>query len=743
MVFRNKEKMKKKLKLGLGSALIFTILGTGTFVQVSVVNADTEQVSMKEGTVLHAWCWSFNTIKDNMQAIKDAGYTSVQTSPINAVVAGNGGNKSLTNWYYQYQPTVYTIGNYQLGTEEEFKEMNRVADQYGIKIIVDAVLNHTTSDYNQIDQEIKSIPNWAHGNTQISNWGDRYDVTQNSLLGLYDWNTQNEYVQQYLLNFLKQAVADGADGFRYDAAKHIELPGEYGSNFWNVILNNGSEFQYGEILQDSISNEAGYGQLMSITASNYGQQIRYALKDRRVAAGNLANYQVSGVDPANLVLWVESHDTYANDDQESTWMSDEDIRLGWAMITARAKGTPLFFSRPVGGGNGTRFTGQSQIGDAGSDLYKDATVAAVNKFHNAMVGESEYIRNPNGDEQVAMIERGSKGAVIVNLVSGDKYLDSETNLADGTYTDQVSGRQFNVSNGRITGSVPSRSAVVLYDAKDDETVSASIDGYNEGNNSISAATEVTLKAKNAQTATYKIDNGQEAAFQDGDKITVGEGLEAGQSTTVTVSATGADGQTASKSYTFTMKDPNAETNIYFQNPDNWSDVYVYMYNATNTQLLGAWPGTKMTKDSSGRYTISVPASYETEGVKVLFTNNSGAQYPQNTGFDFKAEGVYSKDGLVADVPEGMTRISFDNPGGWDSANLYAYYGNPVQMPLGAWPGQAMTKDAQGNFYIDLPEEYLDLNVKIIFSQPGTSNQFPASIGFDLVKSGNYNKDGLK
>lgn len=282
-----------------------------------------------------------------------------------------------------------------------------------------------------------------------------------------------------MLNFLKQAVADGADGFRYDAAKHIELPGEYGSNFWNVILNNGSEFQYGEILQDSISNEAGYGQLMSITASNYGQQIRYALKDRCVAAGNLANYQVSGVDLANLVLWVESHDTYANDDQESTWMSGEDIRLGWAMITARAKGTPLFFSRPVGGGNGTRFTGQSQISDAGSDLYKDATVAAVNKFHNAMVGESEYIRNPNGDEQVAMIERGSKGAVIVNLISGDKYLDSETNLADGTYTDQVSGRQFNVSNGRITGSVPSRSAVVLYDVKDDETVSASIDGYNK------------------------------------------------------------------------------------------------------------------------------------------------------------------------------------------------------------------------------------------------------------------------
>ncbi len=739
MSLRNKVNLKKKMKKGLGSLLVLTAVSAGAFAQANAVKAD-EQVSMKDGTILHAWCWSFNTIKDNMQAIKDAGYTSVQTSPINTVVAGEGGNKSLKNWYYQYQPTIYKIGNYQLGTEEEFKEMNRVADQYGIKIIVDAVLNHTTSDYNQISQEIKNIPNWTHGNTLISDWHNRYDVTQNALLTLYDWNTQNEYVQQYLLSYLKQAVADGADGFRYDAAKHIELPGEYGSNFWNVILNNGSEFQYGEILQDDVSNDAGYGKLMSITASNYGQKIRSALKDRHISAGNLMNYQVSGVDAANLVTWVESHDNYANDDQESTWMNDSDIRLGWAMITARAKGTPLFFSRPVGGGNGTRFPGQSQIGDAGSDLYKDATVTAVNKFHNAMVGESEYLRNPGGDEQVAMIERGTKGAVIVNLVDGDKQINSETNLADGTYTDKVSGRQFNVSNGRITGSVPSRSAVVLYD---DQAAQVSVDGYKEGDNSISSATEVTLKAKNAESATYKLDNGQEVAFQDGTKVTVGEGLEAGQSTTLTLTATGADGQTTTKTYTFTMKDPSAETSIYFQNPDNWSDVYAYMYSAKDTKLLGAWPGTKMTKDSTGRYTISVPASYAEEGVKVIFTNNQGSQFPQKEGFDFKAEGVYSKAGLVPDVPAGKTRVTFDNPGGWDNANAYVYYGNPVQYPLGAWPGTQMTKDDAGNFYLDLPEEYANVNAKIIFNQPGTSNQFPYSVGFDLVKSGNYNKDGLK
>ena len=109
----------------------------------TIVASSNQQVSMKDRTVLHMLgVWSFNAIKENMAAIKEAGYTSVQTSPINAVVEGNGGDKKFTNqWYYHYQPTAYTIGNYQLGNwKDEFIEMNRVAEQYGIKIIVDAVL---------------------------------------------------------------------------------------------------------------------------------------------------------------------------------------------------------------------------------------------------------------------------------------------------------------------------------------------------------------------------------------------------------------------------------------------------------------------------------------------------------------------------------------------------------------------------------------------------------------------------
>ena len=814
--------------------------------------------------------------------------------------------------------------------------MNRVAEQYGIKIIVDAVLNHTTSDYSKVSSEIKSINNWTHGADRISNWNSREEVTQKSLLGLWELNTQNPEVQQYLLKFLKNAVSDGADGFRYDAAKHIELPGEYpnqyGSNFWNVILNNGSEFQYGEVLQDNISRDADYANLMSITASQYGHSIREILRNRNANAGNLGNYR-AGVDPSKLVLWVESHDTYANgntdSESESAWMSDEDLKLGWAMITARAKGTPLFFSRPVGGGKGVRFPEQTKIGDAGSNLYKDPTIVAVNKFHNAMVGQSEYIRNPNGDTNVAMIERGTQGAVIANLSDSEKSLNTETKLANGTYKDQISGKIYTVSNGRLSGSIARRSVLVLTKGESfDDLASLSVQGYQEGIHTFLKDTlNLTLQTSNTSEATYSVNNGAPIKFENGKVITIGSQVQFGETVTVTLSAKNAKGETVQSVYRFTKEDPNANTTIRFENPDKLTDVFVYMYNAKGEKLLGAWPGTKMEKDCTGLLAITLPISYETDGVKVLFSNNKGAQYPQSLGFEFKSGGTYSKDGLVAEQPdsefkeeneelpipfeteyvdnpelekgqkvtrvegqdgvktityrseyigdqlvsktkisetvskepvtqvvevgtkvpdieqqlahrvyfnnsqgwskvyayvydnkgvplvgnwpgkemsqdeygyyielgeefaggkvifnnpdtkvqfpaqnkpgydlelgqvyeldgshravlpepvaEDFTRITFENPGGWGAANVYAYYGNPIQMPLGAWPGQAMLKDSKGHFYIDLPEEYANSNVKLLFNKPNSTIQFPVSVGFDFKVDGHYTKDGLK
>ena len=599
------------------------------------------------------------------------------------------------------------------------------------------------------------------------------------------------------------------------------------------------------------------------------------------------------------------------------------------MITARAKGTPLFFSRPVGGGKGVRFPEQTKIGDAGSNLYKDPTIVAVNKFHNAMVGQSEYIRNPNGDTNVAMIERGTQGAVIANLSDSEKSLNTETKLANGTYKDQISGKTYTVSNGRLSGSIARRSVLVLTKGESfDNLASLSVQGYQAGSHTFLTDTlNLTLQTSNTSEATYSVNNGAPIKFENGKVITIGSQVQFGETVTVTLSAKNAKGETVQSVYRFTKEDPNANTTIRFENPDKWTDVFVYMYNAKGEKLLGAWPGTKMEKDGTGLFAITLPTSYETDGVKVLFSNNKGAQYPRSLGFEFKSGATYSKDGLVAEQPasefkeeneelpipfeteyvdnpglekgqkvtrvkgqdgvktityrseyigdqlvsktkisetvskepvtqvvevgtkvpdieqqiahrvyfnnsqgwskvyayvydnkgvplvgnwpgkemsqdeygyyielgeefaggkvifnnpdtkvqfpaqnkpgydlelgqvyeldgshravlpepvaEGLARITFENPGGWGAANLYAYYGNPIQMPLGAWPGQAMLKDSKGHFYIDLPEEYANSNVKLLFNKPNSTIQFPVSVGFDFKVDGHYTKDGLK
>jgi len=436
------------------------------------ITASAATANIADGAILHAWCWSFNTIKSNMASIAAAGYTSVQTSPAMNCLAGNSGNKSLSNWYFHYQPTDYKIGNYQLGTETEFSSMCQAADTYGIKIIVDVVQNHMTSDYNSIAATVRNTSNFFHTNTQITNWSDRYQITQLSLLGLWDNNTQNTAVQNYIKTYLQKCVSLGADGFRYDAAKHVELPddGTFASSFWPNILSNGAVFQYGETLQDSVSRESAYANYMSVTASSYGKKLRDSLVSNNFSTSNLNNWLIS-VSANKMVTWVESHDNYANAITEtgsSQFMTDEQIRLAWAVVGSRAGGTPLFFSRPVGGGGKStdnRFPGSSQIGDRGSTLFMDDKVAAVNNFRNAMVGQNEYLRNPNGNNKILMIERGTKGVVIINLNTTSTSLSSVTNLANGSYTSKTSDKTpFTVANGTITGTLPKRSVIVLYGA---------------------------------------------------------------------------------------------------------------------------------------------------------------------------------------------------------------------------------------------------------------------------------------
>ena len=492
-----KRKSKLFVSLLLAAALTFSVfagLGVSASAEDSAQASDLNEHGLVEnvegGAILHCWCWSFNSIKENMSKIAGAGFSAVQTSPINGIFDGDDGMQIWGDgkWYYSYQPTNYNIGNYMLGTEAEFKAMCDTAESYGVKVIVDVVANHTTPSKNYVDSSLRNIQGGLYHGSLGSSTDTREWLTQ-WYNGLPDVNTQNKNYQNVILNFLKKAVDDGADGFRYDTAKHIELPDDdakYASDFWPTVLANGSVYQYGEVLQGTNSSEkkaarlSAYAQIMHVTASDYGNTIRDYFLNNSGTARTLKNYNAEGLSSDRLLTWVESHDTYANGETpnnvvSSYWLTNDQIRIGWAMIAARSDTTCLFFSRPYGSEastvqnrNNSPIWGTNRLGAAGDNNYFHPEVVAVNKFRNAMIGEGESLENitgPEGSKKYLMITRGTRGAVIINNSASDLELSKATTLAKGTYTDLAHGGEFVSNNGTLTGVVKAGEIAVIYDAE--------------------------------------------------------------------------------------------------------------------------------------------------------------------------------------------------------------------------------------------------------------------------------------
>ena len=687
---------------------------------------------IQDGAILHAWCWSFNTIKENMKDIAAAGFTTVQTSPANEckdtysnmkLMGSDEVNGTDGCWWWQYQPTDWKIGNYQLGTRDDFKAMCAEADKYGIKVIVDVIPNHTTPDLPKVSQNLynavggKDNLYHANGFKEITQWGNRYECTTGQMGGLPDVNTENPDFQAYFLKYLNDLIACGADGFRYDTAKHIGVPSDpldkksTRNNFWPVVtgeesakgvtLSDKNVFTYGEVLQGDNVPESEYAKYMRMTASSYGETLRGAVTGNSFDVDTISNWRHAS--PGRLVTWVESHDTYCNAGVSSR-MTDEQLRLAWAVIAARKDGTPLFYSRPDGsdGANGNRW-GNNVLGAKGNDQFKSAEVREVNLFRNAMAGKSEYLRNPGNDSQILQIDRGNEGTVIINLKEESVNINSDTKMKDGTYKDQVSGRTFTVSNGKISGTLDKRKVAVIYN-KDQESVGIS---STTGSNSFSTDTlDVKLSAKNVQNATYTTSEGASGSYTDGEVIAVGAKSQIGDTITVTVKGTGTKGEvTDSAEFKKTEKDPylkyiDGSYDVYIKKPDGWGDkinCYAYVDEKTNN---GEWPGVEMKYLGEGVYAYNLPDDFKT--ASVIF-NDGVSQYPaaQQAGLEFtKGQSMAYINGSWTKVEKKADDIKIT----FSADTVSAKVGSEVKLTAQASGGSGnytykfIVSDNSGNWY---------------------------------------------
>ena len=439
-------------------------------------------------TILHVWSWNFPTIAENMKQIADAGFTMIQTSPVNACFSPEGGNVKILdenegNWYHYYQPTDWTIGNNIVGTEEEMRAMLDSAAKYDIRVLVDVLPNHTAFNIDLVSDEFYAAVGGrdkmfhTYGLESISDYNDRTQCTHQGVGGLPDVNTENPLFQKYYMQFVNKLVEMGVRGFRYDTAKHIgvhsdPLDTEAGvteNDFWDVATGRkevlgvslaipyDSLFVYGEVLQDKNVPEEEYAGYFGQTASTYGHVLREVLAKRSAKDIDLLDWYHRAA-PEYLTTWVESHDTYCNAN-ESAGLTDAQIRTGWVFLTARQNGTPLFYSRPM---NSTRenYFGDNLLGARGNDEFFHPEVVAVNKFRQSMEGQVEDVQISE-DGEVIVVNRGDKGAAVINFALEENAVELATALPDGEYKDQVYGTAFVVENGRLKGTAQPETTYIL------------------------------------------------------------------------------------------------------------------------------------------------------------------------------------------------------------------------------------------------------------------------------------------
>lgn len=462
-----KKLLSLMLSFTLAASTVFSNFGWSISNNVRAAETETETVveetqvdsnqyglcsNIQDGVILHCFDWKYNDIKEELPAIAEAGFTSVQTSPAQK---GDGGA-----WYWLYQPETFSIQSNPLGSKAELQALCDEADKYGIKVIVDVVANHTRSIGD--DGLGGDCYHYDEGEINYNEGSNRYDYTHKRI-GMPDLNSESSTVQNKVKGYIQELKSVGVDGIRWDAAKHIGLPSE-NCNFWPAVTGEGL-YNYGEILKGPLNNYGNNDALMkeytnyiSVTDDEYGEGVLGSINNGGVP-GSIGNYSERGVSKDKLVYWAESHDTYSNDGQygkQTAYIDENKIDRTYALLAAQGEATSLYFSRPY-----EKQKESIKSGVKGSTHFTSKEVAAVNHLHNSCVGQKEYYVN-GGDAAAVCRETGA--VIVKGNGSGQVSIKNGGGLTKaGTYTDEVSGSTWTVTADTISGTIGDTGIAVIYD----------------------------------------------------------------------------------------------------------------------------------------------------------------------------------------------------------------------------------------------------------------------------------------
>ncbi len=411
--------------------------------------------------------WNYASVgRECKDTLGPAGYGSVQVSPPQEHVQG-------PQWWTSYQPVGYRLAG-RLGDRAAFSAMVAACHAAGVKVVVDAVVNHMTAGsgtgtggtaYTKYDYPGLYGPgDMDDCRAVVSDYRDRANVQNCELVGLADLDTGEERVRARIAAYLEDLLGLGVDGFRIDAAKHIPA-----ADLAAVKSRLSRPDVYWK--QETIYGAGEAVQPEEYLGTGDAQEFRYARDLRRVFVGErlayLRNYGEGwGYLPGKQAsVFVDNHDTERGGDTLS-YKDGAAYTLANVFMLAWPYGSPdvhsgyEFTDRDAGPPRGGAVGACWQ--DGWKCQHKWPEIRSMVAFRNAVRGTAVTNWWDNGYQAIAF-GRGDRGYVVVNHEGFALTRTFQTSLAPRDYCDVQSGRRVTVAaNGTFTATLAPNTALALH-----------------------------------------------------------------------------------------------------------------------------------------------------------------------------------------------------------------------------------------------------------------------------------------
>jgi alpha-amylase len=441
--------------------------------------------------IVHLFQWPWASVANECTGVLGPkGFGGVQVSPPqeHVVLPGRG-----YPWWQDYQPVSYQVAS-RRGDRAAFASMVRTCHAAGVKIYVDAVVNHMAggastgrgsagATYSQY--AYPSVPygydDFHHcgrnGNDDIADYGDRYEVQNCELVDLSDLRTESSYVRGKVTGYLDDLISLGVDGFRVDGVKHVP-PTDLAAIVGPVT---GDPYVFSEVIEGGAGEPAPeeYAGTGDVTEFRYGDVVGTAFRDGNLARldGLASSMRLASGD---AVAFVDNHDTQRNGRAKLTYRNGTVHTLATAFMIAWPYGVPQVMSSftftdpdagPPTAADGT--TSAVTCGSGWACEHRQRATANMVALRNAAAGAPVTHWWSNGSDQIAF-GRGDAGYVAFNRAGTELTRTFQTGLPSGTYCDVMAGDAVGGSctgpayqvdaSSRVTATVPPGGALALHAA---------------------------------------------------------------------------------------------------------------------------------------------------------------------------------------------------------------------------------------------------------------------------------------